>query len=120
MKAIHFAVVTVALIACTRESAPAVTVTSAPVAVPDQTQLEMRTSNADGMVDNRISDAIYAGMLNDANLAAAAQEVDVKTENGSVTLSGRVPSASQRTALELKARNTSGVQSVDNQVEVAP
>lgn len=70
--------------------------------------------------DGRISDAIYAGILADPKLGLAAQQIDVTTRDGNVVLNGRVPTETERTAIEERARNTSGVRNVDDRIEVMP
>jgi hypothetical protein len=70
--------------------------------------------------DGRISDAIYAGVLTDAKLGLAAQQVDITTRDGNVVLSGRVRTDAERDAIVLRARNTAGVKSVDDRLVVMP
>jgi hypothetical protein len=69
--------------------------------------------------DGRVTNAIYAGMLDDESLAPAAQEIDATTDHGNVILTGRVGTLEEKNKLELKVRSTDGVQSVDDRVEVA-
>jgi osmotically-inducible protein OsmY len=71
-------------------------------------------------VDGRVSDAIYAGILTDPKLGLAAQEIDITTRDGNVLLTGRVHTDTERDAIIERARNTAGVKSVDDRLEVMP
>ncbi|HLF30607.1 MAG TPA: BON domain-containing protein, partial [Xanthomonadales bacterium] len=55
-------------------------------------------------------------LIGNGNIAAG--DIDVDTENNVVRLSGEVRSDTERQLAELIARNTSGVQSVSNELEI--
>jgi osmotically-inducible protein OsmY len=102
--------------------------TAAPTAAPEPQSQKVESSGVSMDVktdlgttaDGRISDAIYAGILADPKLGLAAQEIDVTTRDGNVVLSGRVHTDAERAAIEERARNTAGVKSVDDRLEVMP
>lgn len=58
------------------------------------------------------------GSLKSAGLAG--MPIDIRFQNGTVTLSGNVPSAAQRQAAEAAASRVEGVNSVNNQLEIPP
>ncbi|MGE0450986.1 MAG: BON domain-containing protein [Vicinamibacterales bacterium] len=72
------------------------------------------TAVADGAITMKIQ-AQYA-----ADDVVKGHEIDVDTQNGTVTLKGNVESDAQREAAERIARETDGVNSVDNQLRVQP
>lgn len=72
-------------------------------------------SEADRALATRVSDAFRA----DTALSTTAQNVQVYAQNGQVTLTGSVSSAQEKTNLEAKARQVTGVTGVNNELEVA-
>ncbi len=56
--------------------------------------------------------------LMDADLSLAAENVQIMSEGGKLTLRGNVASAEERAAVERLARSAAGVTEVDNQLEV--
>ena len=126
MRHLVIACVTLALSACAHEQTRApVTTTSAAGSLPpaaakaDATVGLTSETIATAAADGRITDAIYAGLLNDDKLRPLAQEVDVRTAQGRVTLDGRVASPAERARIEIKARSTPGVASVRDRITVA-
>jgi osmotically-inducible protein OsmY len=56
--------------------------------------------------------------VKDDSLSMNAHNVKIITSNGIVTLRGPVKSQTERAAVEAKAKQVAGVQSVNNQLEV--
>ena len=120
---------TLALAACAHQQETGATTTSASIpttAEPQPSKVELSGASIDlekdlgARRDGRVTNAIYAGMLADDALRAAAQEVDVTTHDGNVVLRGRVRSDAQRAAIVRKARATDGVKNVDDRLRVSP
>lgn len=79
-------------------------------------------SEADTDFLQKVKDAtttaqVKTKLIGNSNISAG--DIDVDTENSVVRLSGQVGSDSERQLAELIARNTSGVKSVSNQLEVS-
>jgi osmotically-inducible protein OsmY len=53
-------------------------------------------------------------------MSAAAEEIEVTTRSGVVTLEGRVMSQAEKDTIEASAKRVSGVLSVVNNLEVEP
>jgi osmotically-inducible protein OsmY len=70
--------------------------------------------NADDAVSQRIRKAI----MNDQTLATGANDVQVTTINGTLTLRGTVPSEELKKSIEAKAQLAAGIARVDNQLQV--
>jgi osmotically-inducible protein OsmY len=69
----------------------------------------------------KVSDATTTALIKTrliANENLAAADIDVDTENSAVRLSGEVRSTTERQLAEFIARNTAGVESVANELEV--
>jgi hypothetical protein len=73
--------------------------------------------NSEG--DIAITQAIRKAVVADKSLSVNAQNAKIITKNGVVTLRGPVANAAERTAIGDIAQKVSGVQRVDNQLEVA-
>jgi osmotically-inducible protein OsmY len=73
---------------------------------------------AENGADREISASIRRAVVKDDSLSMNAHNVKIITSNGVVTLRGPVKSEAERTAIEAKARQVAGVQSVNNQLEV--
>jgi hyperosmotically inducible protein len=72
-------------------------------------------------IDRQASDALVTSKI-ESKLAANPQtnnlEIDVDTSDGRVRLSGLVETEAERSEAEHLARNTDGVRSVDNEIEL--
>jgi osmotically-inducible protein OsmY len=73
-------------------------------------------SEGDGVSDATISESVSKRL--DAEPTLAAADIRVETENGMVTIDGRVGGQAQRDEAERIARGTAGVKSVANLIEV--
>jgi len=71
-----------------------------------------------GMSDMWITSAVKMRLMADDRTPAL--DVNVDTNNGTVTLFGMVPSSQAKTAAEEDAKKVSGVKSVANRLEVVP
>lgn len=69
--------------------------------------------------DVEITRAIRRAVTADESLSVNAHNVKIITNGGVVTLRGPVKSEQERTSIASKARQTSGVTRVNNQLEVA-
>ena len=61
---------------------------------------------------------IRRALMDDESLSAVAKNTKIVTANGVVTLRGPVESAAERTSIENAAREASGKNRVDNQLEI--
>lgn len=68
--------------------------------------------------DRNITATIRKSIVDDDKLSMNAHNVKIITVNGVVTLRGPVDSAAEKTTVEARAKSTSGVKHVDNQLEV--
>ena len=73
---------------------------------------------AENEADREISANIRRAVVKDDSLSMNAHNVKIITSNGVVTLRGPVKSDTERAAIEAKAKQVAGVQSVNNQLEV--
>jgi hypothetical protein len=76
---------------------------------------------AAGCGNERVSDATISESVSkrlDADPNLAASDIRVETENGMVTIDGRVSGQEQRDEAERIARSTAGVKAVANMIEV--
>jgi len=67
--------------------------------------------------DASVTTAVKTRLMKDK--AARGSDIDVKTEHGVVTISGAVPTATDKTRIGRLVRRTSGVKSVDNNLTVS-
>jgi hyperosmotically inducible protein len=81
------------------------------------TQTPGDQSNA--KADMAITQAIRKAVVADKGLSTNAHNVKIITTNGAVTLRGPVNSAAEKSSIAEKAKQTAGVKSVDNQLEIA-
>ncbi len=70
------------------------------------------------MLLNGLPTQIISQMLNDPRTQEITHLIDVKEDQGFITLSGSVPSEKARQAAEEIARETEGVVDVHNQLDV--
>ena len=78
------------------------------------TSRPMDTQTDDAMITSKVKSKLAA------DPQTSALEVDVDTLNGTVTLRGQVDSEAERRDAERLARDTDGVRSVRNQLELGP
>lgn len=68
--------------------------------------------------DRDITAAIRRSVVGDGALSFTAKNVKIIVNGGKVTLRGPVKTDAERSSIEAKAKSTSGVSEVDNQLEV--
>jgi len=100
---------------------------NAPAADADNTARNQRDRNAanptagdqaENPADRQITASIRRAVVADKSLSTNAHNVKIVTSNGMVTLRGPVKSDQEKAAIEAKAKQVAGVQSVNNQLEV--
>src|ERR1044072_7505185 len=69
--------------------------------------------------DRKITQDIRSALTSDDSLSTDAKNVKVITSDGTVTLRGPVKSDKEKTQIEAKAKQVTGVKRVENQLEVA-
>jgi osmotically-inducible protein OsmY len=69
--------------------------------------------------DNSLVTSVRQAITNDTTLAPVASAIQIGASDGSVTLFGRVQSDDQKQRVEELVRQTSGVGSVNNQIQVS-
>jgi len=69
--------------------------------------------------DKSVASQVKQSLSADPALASIAPNIDVKANNGTITLSGTVPSEQEKQRIETLAQSTSGVSRVENQLEVS-
>jgi len=68
--------------------------------------------------DRTITQQIRKSVVDNDNLSTNAHNVKIITVDGTVTLRGPVKSAEEKATVEALAQKTSGVKTVDNQLEI--
>jgi len=78
------------------------------------------TANLPAMTDTDrvLAQKVQDTLRQDSAGASAAQHVQVHAKNGEITLSGSVSTQEEKASLENKAKQVSGVSSVNNQLTV--
>lgn len=72
---------------------------------------------SDAAMDREITQKVREALSSDSGMAAQARDVDVSTENGTVTLRGTVASEQEKTQIESLARSA-GATRIDNQLTI--
>ena len=70
--------------------------------------------------DRDLNGRIRESLSSDSALNEASQSVRINTDNGVVTLQGSVATEKEREDLETKIKHMTGVDSVSNQLQIAP
>jgi len=84
-----------------------------------QAQTTDNSGAAAPMSDDDITVRVRRSLMDDSRLSYGARNVTVMTSKGVVTLRGYVADERDSAAIEQKARQTPGVERVDNQLEVS-
>lgn len=104
--------------ACTRQTseppAEATRDTAPPATEPRETAREAGRATSDAWITTKIQSQFFGDRV------VKARDIDVSTNNGTVTLMGRVDSTEEKSRAEQVAMQTEGVRSVDNQLVVGP
>jgi hyperosmotically inducible periplasmic protein len=94
---------------------------------PDNTQANREPSNRDRSADKQsnagsdidLTARIRRSVMDDKSLSTNGHNVKILAENGSVTLSGVVPSDAEKMEIERKAASVAGKDRVTNNIRVA-
>jgi hypothetical protein len=114
---------TLLLAACRREEkAGTTTVTSAPAGVdPNERDKSGAPPNPqDEMRNHAIVRDLRARLANDEQLSPMAKDIRISLANGVMTVSGTVPSETDKQRILLFARSYDGVERVEDGIAVAP
>ncbi len=101
-----------------RYSSPSDTTTDTSGSFNSQSQ---RSTSSGGRVegDASLTTQVQQSLKNDSSLASISSGIMVNAQNGTVTLTGNVPSEQDKQKIESMVKNTSGVVSVNNQIQVS-
>lgn len=69
--------------------------------------------------DDQLTDRVQRALQDNPSLARAAKNVDVSSDNGTVTLKGTVASKDDKKRIEDQVKDIDGVKDVDNEIEVS-
>ncbi len=70
--------------------------------------------------DRKLSQMVRKAVMDDKTLSTYAHNVKIISSNGTVTLRGPVRSEEEKAAIEAKAKSVAGVNSVVNEITIAP
>ena len=76
------------------------------------------TAQSESEADIRISASIRKAVVDDSSLSVNAHNVKITTADGAVTLRGPVKSEQEKSTIESKAKQVTGVTKVNNLLEV--
>jgi osmotically-inducible protein OsmY len=93
--------------------------TTSPSASNPSTTSSSPSAAQTSATDQALAQRIASSLREDSSLAATAPNITVEVNNGTVTLKGSVNSQQQRSEIESKVRNITGVTQVVNNLEVA-
>jgi hyperosmotically inducible periplasmic protein len=79
---------------------------------------QLPTDQAENQADREISANVRKAVMADNSLSTNAQNIKIVTSNGTVTLRGPVKTAQEKEAIEAKAKQVLGVNSVVNLLEI--
>lgn len=82
-------------------------------------QTKTSGDQSENEADRKITQDIRSALTSDDSLSTDAKNVKVITSDGTVTLRGPVKNDKEKTQIEAKAKQVTGVKRVDNQLEVA-
>jgi hyperosmotically inducible protein len=92
---------------------------------PDNTRVNKQDGQtADQQKENKddrmLSQQIRKAVMDDKSLSTYGHNIKIISQSGTVTLRGPVRSEDEKAAIEAKAKSVAGVQSVNNELTVAP
>lgn len=82
-------------------------------------QTKTPVDQSENEADRKITQDIRAALTSDDSLSTDGKNVKVITSDGTVTLRGPVKSDKEKTQIEAKAKQITGVKRVENELEVA-
>jgi osmotically-inducible protein OsmY len=80
----------------------------------------VQTQTEPSAADSALVSQVRTAINNDTTLVTIAPSIQVMANSGTVTLSGNVSNEQQKLAIEQVVKGTSGVVTVNNQLQVAP
>lgn len=89
------------------------------VAAQRQNGAPTASDQKENAADRELIATIRKSLMADESLSTAAENVTIVSENGNVTLRGRVETTDEKSRIESAARQAPGVRQIDNQIEVA-
>lgn len=115
------------LVAAQTPSQSSESASSSQTVAPDNTRANREPSNRDRSADQQsnarsdidITARIRRSVMDDKSLSTNGHNVKIVAENGTVTLSGVVPSDAEKQAIERKAASVAGRDRVTNNIRVA-
>ncbi len=115
------------LVAAQNPSPSSDSANSPQTAAPDNTRANRDVANRDRSADKQsnaqsdidLTARIRRSVMDDKSLSTNGHNVKIVAENGTVTLSGVVPSDAEKTAIEKKAASVAGKDRVTNNIRVA-
>jgi len=115
------------LVAAQTPSQSSESASSSQTVAPDNTRANREPSNRDRSADQQsnarsdidITARIRRSVMDDKSLSTNGHNVKIVAENGTVTLSGVVPSDAEKEAIERKAASVAGRDRVTNNIRVA-
>ncbi len=78
------------------------------------------TSARQKQADRDITAKIRRSIIDDRSLSTSAHNVNIRTQNGKVTLRGNVASEEEKHTVESKAKEVAGPENVTSELAVAP
>ena len=90
---------------------------STPQNIPANTAIGEQSGLSEA--DQQLISKVQRTMNNDTSLVPLASNIQITAKNGSVTLSGTVPTDQDKQRLEMAAKSTPEVVSVNNQIQVS-
>jgi osmotically-inducible protein OsmY len=83
---------------------------------PNQTD---SSTSFNSQTDSTLTSQVQQSIKNDTSLAGFSSGIMVNAQNGTITLTGSVPSEQDKQKVESMVKNTTGVVSVNNQLQVS-
>jgi hyperosmotically inducible protein len=90
-----------------------------PAANPPAATTSTNTNSNQKQADRDLTAKIRKSIVDDKSLSTAAHNVTIKTENGHVTLRGKVNSEDEKTTVEGKAKEIAGDSNVASELTVS-
>jgi osmotically-inducible protein OsmY len=84
-----------------------------------QSSSQMGSTAAAGAMDNDLASQVRQALQRDATVASVIPNLQISANSGTVTIAGTVNSEEQKQSIESIVKQTSGVVSVDNQLQVS-
>lgn len=102
------------------ERNPSVPSVSSPQTSSTFNQTTIQTQNEPTSADSALITQVRTAINNDTTLVTIAPSIQVTAQGGTVTLSGNVSNEQQKQTIEHLVKGTSGVVTVNNQLQISP